>query len=141
MGGCTLHPERRIGHELGDILRGMTCSSPGFAGFGEAYFTTVLPGKVKGWRRHRVMVLNLIVPTGTVRFVAIEQDGAVPRRFVLGSEAPHARLTIPPGTWFAFQCLGAEPGVVLNLASIEHDPAEAESVPLETFAFDWNSAA
>ena len=139
--GCTFHPERRIAHDLGDILHGMTRQSPGFCGFGEAYFTSILPGKIKGWRRHTAMVLNLIVAAGKVRFVAFTDGHAIPQEFVLGPDIQHGRLTVTPGTWLAFQGLGNTTGLVLNLASIEHDPAEAENRPLDHFAFSWIAAA
>ena len=53
----------------GDVLHGIKKSDFGYFGFGEAYFSTVLPDVIKGWKRHREMILNLIVPIGAIRFV------------------------------------------------------------------------
>lgn len=136
-----LSEERRIGHPQGDILHAMKASSAGYAGFGEAYFTTILPGAIKGWKRHREMTLNLIVAAGRVRFVVTAAEEAVPQAFTLGPDNAHGRLTVPPGYWMAFQGLAREPNLVLNLANIEHGAAESENRELEAFAFDWDSQA
>ena len=52
----------------GDVLHAMKYSDKGFTGFGEAYFSTIEPGIIKAWKRHRKMTLNLIVPFGAIRF-------------------------------------------------------------------------
>ena len=136
-----LSEERRIAHPQGDILHVMKASSTGYAGFGEAYFTTVLPGAIKGWKRHREMTLNLVVAAGRVRFVVVAKQQAMPRTFVLGPGAVHERLTVPPGCWLAFQGLADQPSLVLNIADIEHRPDEAENRDLESIAFAWDSPA
>ena len=40
-----------------------------FSEYGEAYFSTLKFGEIKGWNMHERMVLNLIVPIGKVIFV------------------------------------------------------------------------
>lgn len=136
-----LTPLRRIAHPLGDIQHGLKATDDGYAGFGEAYFTRVLPGAVKGWKRHSRMQLNLVVPCGAVRFYVRDDSG---RRyaFLLGDDpgtvpgAHYARLTVPPGWWVAFEGVGTELNQVLNLASIAHDPQEATNVELGAFPLD-----
>lgn len=133
-----LTPLRRIAHPLGDIQHGMKAVDEGYAGFGEAYFTRVQPGAVKGWKRHSRMQLNLVVPCGAVRFYVRDDDGQR-YAFLLGDEpgavagTQYARLTVPPGWWVAFEGVGTELNQVLNLASIAHDPQEAVNVDLSTF--------
>lgn len=136
-----LTPLRRIDHPLGDIQHGMKAGDAGYAGFGEAYFTRVLPGAVKGWKRHRQMVLNLLVPCGAVRFYLRHDDGR--RQVYLLGDAPdsvagsvYARLTVPAGWWVAFEGVGPQLNQVLNLASMAHDPAEADNLPLASFALE-----
>jgi len=136
-----LTPLRRIAHPLGDIQHAMKAGDAGYAGFGEAYFTRVLPGAVKGWKRHRRMVLNLVVPCGAVRFYVRHDDGRQ-LVFLLGDEpdsvagCQYARLSVPPGWWVAFEGVGSALNQVINLASLAHDPAEAENVALATFALE-----
>lgn len=130
----TLTKLRRIPTANGDVLHGIKAVDPGYAGFGEAYFSMVTPGAVKGWKRHARMVLNLVVAHGRIRFYLIDAEGrAGAVELCPDTSETHRRLTVPPGNWMAFEGVGADENIVLNVASIGHDPAEAETVPLETF--------
>jgi dTDP-4-dehydrorhamnose 3,5-epimerase len=127
-------PLRRIPTSHGEVRHGLRASDPGFAGFGEVYVSEVIGRKIKGWKRHRLMVMNLVVLTGTVRFIL--HDGADLRRdYVVSAEEDerYARLTVPPGLWMAFQGIGRGGNLLMNIASCEHDPEEAESCPLAQF--------
>jgi dTDP-4-dehydrorhamnose 3,5-epimerase len=131
-----LTPLAIIPVEAGNVMHAMRRSSAGFAGFGEAYFTWIDPGATKGWKRHRQMTLNLVVAVGSVAFAIVDAEAGIGRRYELGQEA-YGRLTVPPGLWMAFRGLGSFPGLVLNIADKEHDPAEADRAPEAAFAFDW----
>lgn len=114
----------------------------GFAGFGEAYFSSIEQGAVKGWKRHRDMTMNLVVPAGRVRFALVAGDlvgGSLREIHDLSPDDPetYARLTIPPGYWMAFTGLGAGLNLVLNIADRLHDDAEVEGAPLSAFGLDW----
>lgn len=142
MNGARFTPLPPIPTAGGTVLHGLKASDPDFAGFGEAYFSSVDQGAVKGWRRHTRMVMNLLVPVGRIRFVVAEDaEGGVPvarEVFDLGPDAAsYGRLTLPPGVWMAFQGLSQGLNLLLNLASIPHDPAEAETRSLDTIAWDW----
>lgn len=123
----------RIYHPAGDVLHGMKSSDSTYRGFGEAYFTSVLKGSIKGWKRHNKMVLNLIVPHGSVAFYIYDDVSESTERVVLG-ETDYHRLTVAPGLWMAFEGLGDTVNLILNIASIEHDPAESDNKPLSAFS-------
>jgi dTDP-4-dehydrorhamnose 3,5-epimerase len=141
MEGVQLTPLKRITHPKGDILHALKRSAPGYAGFGEAYFSSVLPGEVKGWKRHRRVTLNLVVPVGCIRFVLHDQrpESATCGRFeeVRLSPAHYARLTVTPGLWLAFAAAHEGTSLLLNIANEEHDPAEADNLELAAFAYSW----
>ena len=130
--GAIVTPLRRIPNPKGDVYHGLKASEDSFKGFGEAYFSTVLPGVTKGWKRHNLMTLNLVVPVGTIEFHLRSNDGQLADRVRLGDER-YARLTVPPGVWMAFSGIGDSLNLLLNVASIPHDPDEAVNVPLEHF--------
>lgn len=141
-----LTPLRRIVVPRGDVFHAIKASAPGFAGFGEAYFTTVETGAVKGWKRHREMTMNLIVPAGAVEFVLFDGEprGAGEFRSITlspASDESYQRLTVPPGLWMAFAGRGEDENgdlnLVLNFASIEHRPEEADNRPLEDLPWNW----
>ena len=45
--------------------------------------------------------------------------------------ANYQRLTVPPGVWLGFEGRGEGLNLMMNLASIEHDPTEADTLPLD----------
>ena len=67
--GVILTPLKKIIFPKGDILHGIKKGDDGYVDFGEAYFSTVNFGEIKGWNRHKEMTLNLVVPIGSVTFV------------------------------------------------------------------------
>ena len=136
MDGITLTPLKQITHPKGDIYHAMKASDNGFSGFGEAYFSTVNKSDIKGWKKHNEMTLNLIIVMGEVEFVV---HNGIDFFNVKLSKDNYQRLTVKPGLWVAFRGLSNE-NMLLNLASIEHDPNESEGVDLYAFDYDWNAS-
>jgi len=133
-------PLRQIETAGGDVLHAMKKSDAGYAGFGEAYFSWVSTGAIKAWKRHTQMTMNVVVPVGQVRFVfrCINAAGAEDFRIEEIGIDRYVRITVPPGIWFGFQGLGAQPSLVLNIASIPHDSNEVERLALMDINYDWN---
>jgi dTDP-4-dehydrorhamnose 3,5-epimerase len=129
--GLRLTGLRRIATPKGEVRHGLRADEPDFAGFGEVYFTEVRHGETKGWKRHRVMTMNLVVVAGTVRFIVHDDNDRV--EHLLSADQPelYARLTVPPGLWMAFEGVGVGCNLLMNLASHAHDPAEAETRALD----------
>lgn len=143
MSGVIVTPQLRISNPNGDIFRGMKSSDLGYAGFGEAYFSTVHFGSIKGWKRHRSATLNLLVPVGLIRFVIFDdrvdsQAAGQFSQFVIGGEN-HSRLTICPGLWVAFTGLSPDLNMLLNISSEVHDPNEADNVEIDSILFNWSN--
>lgn len=136
--GVLASPLRVIQGDKGSIRHILRRDMPGFSGFGEAYFSTVHEGETKGWKCHREMVLNLAVPIGSIRFFLFdERDPQLNPKWSLidlGSDN-YLRLTVPPGVWMAFRGIGSKENWLINLASIPHDPDEADSLPLDSDKF------
>jgi dTDP-4-dehydrorhamnose 3,5-epimerase len=128
----TLTPLKRILHPKGDIFHAMKASDIGFSGFGEAYFSTILKGEVKGWKKHTMMAMNIVVPLGMVRFYIYDEVKKYTMAYEIGINN-YQRLTIPSGYWVAFEGLILEQNLVLNIANIEHDKNESINTPLETY--------
>jgi len=139
--GVALTPLSIMDTEGGDVLHAMKSSDPGYSGFGEAYFSTVDPGAVKGWKRHREMTLNLVVPVGIVRFVIFDDRAESSTKGKFGevtlSRNNYGRLTVPPMLWMGFQGVDEHPSLLLNIASIPHDPDELERMELSAIDYQW----
>lgn len=130
---------RRIKTVGGDVFHAMKNSDPGFNGFGEAYFSAIESGCVKGWKRHTAMTLNLVVPIGEIQVSIIDDTEENLKNFILGPDQVDAygRLTIPAGLWVAFGGRASGTSMLLNLASIPHDPQETETRALSCFTWSW----
>lgn len=144
--GVVLTKLRVIPTPGGDVWHGMKRDDPGYAGFGEAYFSTIAYQAIKPWKRHLRMTLNLVVPVGEIRFALHDGREASPsfgqtQTVKLSREHNYQRLTVPPGIWMAFQGLYAPESILLNIADLLHDPLEVERGTLETFAYDWERPA
>ena len=144
MEGVQITPLKVMRDERGEVRHGLRGSEDSFKGFGEVYFSVVNRGVVKGWKKHLRMHSNLIVADGCVRFVCCDDrkdsptKGAV-EEFCL-SRSEYGRLTVPPGIWTAFQGMSEGTNLLMNLASIEHDPEEALGLGLDDDSaprFDW----
>lgn len=141
--GVMLTPLRIISTDNGDVLHGLKATDESFVSFGEAYFSTVGQGKRKGWKKHNCMTLNLVVTAGEIGFVLFDDrtDSEIRKQFfnVTLSRKNYQRLTVPPGIWVAFYGVSAGENMLLNIASIPHDPAEAENIPInsEYIPYSW----
>jgi dTDP-4-dehydrorhamnose 3,5-epimerase len=134
-------PLRRFSVPKGDVLHAMKYSDDGFVKFGEAYFSTIEKGAIKGWKQHKEMTLNLIVPIGEVQFAiyddrpsSLSKDIAMRVRV---SKENYCRITVPPMLWVAFQGI-ADNSLILNIADIPHEPTEMNVRPLSDIEFEWS---
>ena len=143
IGGVICTPLSIIDTLGGDVFHAMKSSDIGYSGFGEAYFSTVDFGAVKGWKRHHEMVLNLVVPVGEVRFVlyddrqASKSYGSI-QEITLSKNNNYARLAVPPMIWMGFQGMDLGVSMLLNIANIEHSPSEVDRKELSEIDFNWS---
>jgi dTDP-4-dehydrorhamnose 3,5-epimerase len=139
--GVLITPLKVIDVPGGDVLHGMKCSDAGYSGYGEAYFSTIEFGAVKAWKRHRKMILNLIVPIGAVRFVIYDNrhNSASYDQYqeIVLSRDNYCRLTVPSMVWMGFQGLTDSDSLLLNLANIEHISEEADRKQINEIKYDW----
>ncbi len=129
-------PVGRIATTSGDVLHIMKKDDVGSVGFGEVYFSWINTGAVKAWKRHTRMTMNVVVPVGQVRFVFYVNDVSGFRVEEIG-ENNYARITVPPGIWFGFQNLAESKSLLLNLASIPHEPTEVDRQAIKDIKYNW----
>lgn len=130
-----------ITSEEGSVFHFIKNSDSGFKNFGEVYFSSVKKDKIKAWKLHKKMTLNLVVPVGRVLFHFI--DGRVDSmdfnklQTIVLSQNPYFRVTVPPMFWFGFKGLSSGLNLISNQADVEHDPNEVIRKPLNAFEVDW----
>ena len=135
MDGVILTKLKQIHNPKGDIFHAMKRSDEGFEGFGEAYFSTINIDEIKGWKKHTKMTLNLVVPLGEIEFVVYNENTKVFFNVKL-SKDNYQRLTVKPNLWMAFRGM-QENSILLNLASIEHNPDEASNIEISKISYEW----
>ena len=131
-------PLNKITTEGGDVLHAMKKSSLGFKNFGEAYFSLIQHNKIKAWKKHKLMTLNLVAPIGEVQVVFASNAEDNKYRVENIGESRYVRLTVPPGIWFGFKGIASGNSLLLNLADIEHMPKEVFKKSLSAFSYDWS---
>ena len=135
MDGVILTPLKQIKNPKGDIFHAMKRSDAGYDGFEEAYFSTINKEDIKGWKKHTKMTLNIIVPVGEIEFIIYDEDKREFESIKL-SQKNYQRLTLKPNLWMAFRGIGSY-NMLLNLASIGHDPEESHNKSIEDIKYAW----
>ncbi len=141
--GVLLTPEKIVSNSNGDIYHAVKSCSVGYVGFGEAYFSFVRQNAIKAWKKHLRMTLNLVVPVGRIKFVMCDGRAGSPTYGVIQeiilSKDNYCRLTIPAGVWNGFQGLDEGINLLMNVADMQHDPAESERMEVEndTINYKW----
>lgn len=138
MDGVTLTPLKHIVLEKGDVLHALKATDDSYSGFGEAYFTQIRYGYIKGWKRHNKMTLNLVVILGKVKFIVYDEDNNLFEEIVLSPEDNYQRLTLAPGLWMAFQGLSDGISTILDIIPDPHDPVEADNKDLSEINYDFS---
>ena len=137
MDGIIITPLKRINHPKGDILKGITKSDSEFSKFGEAYFSVINQGAIKGWKKHTKMISNLIVVAGEIEFVFHNENT---REFfnIKMSQNNYKRLTVKAGLWMAFRGIEKH-NTLFNLSNIEHNPEEVINSDLNKIDYSWSN--
>ena len=121
----------------GDVLKILKKSEATLSDFGEAYFSMIKSGSIKGWKLHKIMTCNLVVPFGEVEFV-ISKDFLEFDKYIIGINY-YGRLTIPPNYWFAFKGISVHDSIILNITDFEHNSEENDRKLLTEVEYDWSN--
>ena len=141
--GVQVIPLRRIPDERGTIFHMLRRTDPHFKEFGEIYFSSIYPGVIKGWHRHREMTLHYACIHGRIKLVLYDDRAASPTRGnlleVFIGEDNYSLVIIPPEVWNGFKGMSAPFALVANCATHPHDPARSERMdPFQNhIPYDW----
>ena len=134
MNQIIIKPLKKFNLEEGDVLHALKASEDEFHGFEEAYFSTIKKNKIKAWKRHLLMTMNLIIPIGRVQFNFYDDDKNLLKNIIVG-EDNYCRITVPPMIWFGFKGLSTHTSYILNISDERHNPSEVEREPLSFLNF------
>jgi dTDP-4-dehydrorhamnose 3,5-epimerase len=141
--GVQVIPLRRIPDERGTIFHMLRKNDPHFIEFGEIYFSTVYPGAIKGWHRHREMTLNYSCISGRVKLVLYDdREGSSTRgelmELFLGPDN-YSLVIIPPDVWNGFKGMSEPNAIIANCCTHTHDPSRSSRLdPYDNdIPYDW----
>tara|TARA_B100002019_G_C21270871_1_gene602214 strand:+ start:4130 stop:4552 length:423 start_codon:yes stop_codon:yes gene_type:complete len=126
---------KKFKNTKGNVLRGFrkTDKYPGISA--EIYFSWINKKAIKGWKLHKKMTMNLIVPVGTIKFVFYEDSKF--KEIIIGDKN-YSRIYVPNNIFFAFQNLSTKKSLVVNNASIIHQKKnEIVTKKLNEIDYKW----
>ena len=147
--GALLQPLKVIPTDGGPVMHMLRPGSsllPDFSkGFGEIYFSEVLPGHVKAWKRHTRQTQHFAVPSGLLKIVMYDdrpdsETRGVLCELALGRPEHYGLLRIPVNVWYGFTAMGDAPALICNCADIPHDPTEGQRLPVNdpSIPYQWS---
>lgn len=137
---------KQISDERGTVLHMFRCDSPEFTRFGECYFSEILPGSIKAWKRHKIQTQNFAVPVGRIQLVIYDDRKESNTRgnldiLQLGRADAYYRISIPPNLWYGFACIGTSPALLANCPDFPHDPFDSEVLLIDdkSIPYSWHT--
>ena len=133
----------QIEDERGKVMHMLRNDSKIFTKFGEIYFSTVHPNKIKGWHLHSKMTLNYAVVLGEIKLVLYDArsnsktKGQIQEFFL--SQKNYKLISVPPLIWNGFMGIGNTTAIVANCADLPYDDTEIKrkSAYDKDIPYDW----
>lgn len=142
--GLVLVQLREIVDDRGAVLHMLRSDSIHFTQFGECYFSEVLTGAIKAWKKHSIQTQNLVVPVGRICLVVYDNRATSITKgrlkvIELGRPDAYQLVQIPPGLWYGFRCLSLTSALVANCADYPHTIGESEVLDKydSTIPYSW----
>ena len=120
----------------GDIFKIINRHDKFYSKFGELYLTTIKENLIKGWKFHKIMKMNLVVPVGRVKFVFYCPNINFFYEVEIGIDN-YMLLNINPKIWFGFKGMDKGTNLILNFSNIVHEDSEVLNKELNQIDYKW----
>ena len=128
---------KKFKNPKGNVLRGFRKNDKYLENSAEIYFSWINKKTIKGWKLHKKMSMNLVVPIGKVIFVFYDSKNF---KTIIVGEKNYSRIFVPNNIFFAFQNLHEEKSLVVNNASIIHqNKNESVTISLNKINYKWKN--
>lgn len=114
----------------GQVIKMINRKDKFFKKFGEIYFSTILPGKIKAWRKHKKNTCNLMLLKGNVVIKLIKNNKIITIKL---TERKKKLLRINSNIWFGIKNIGKVEGIIVNLIDNIHNDNEVERLKTNYF--------
>ena len=117
-----------------------------FAGFGQVYLTTTLPGVVKAWHLHKLQTDNVVCVAGMIRLGLYDDRKDSPtfgltNQFFLGVHQP-LLVQIPPLIYHGWKCVSLEEALIINTVTKPYNSEQPDEYRLDPhdnhIPWDWS---
>ena len=141
--GVEIIKKNQIVDDRGVILHMLRVDDKNYKKFGEIYFSTVNPNKIKAWHFHKLMTLNYAVVHGSIKLVLYDDrdesktKGTIQE--IMLSNENHYLVSIPPKIWNGFCSSNNKHAILANCSDIPHDKEEIIRLPFDDpkFPYKW----
>ena len=141
--GVEIIKKNQIVDDRGVILHMLRVDDKNYKKFGEIYFSTVNPNKIKAWHFHKLMTLNYAVVHGSIKLVLYDDrdesktKGTIQE--IMLSNENHYLVSIPPKIWNGFCSSDNKHAILANCSDIPHDKEEIIRLPFDDpkFPYKW----
>ena len=141
--GVEIIKKNQIVDDRGIILHMLRVDDKNYKKFGEIYFSTINPNKIKAWHFHKLMTLNYAVVHGSIKLVLYDDrdesktKGTI-QEIILSNEN-HFLVSIPPKIWNGFCSSNNKHAILANCSDIPHDKEEIIRLPYDDpkFPYKW----
>lgn len=114
--------------ERGYVKHGLKFTDENSFGIREVYFSNVKNGFYKGWKKHKEMILNLIVINGEIVFYLANNDFSKIINFSI-SHKDSKRLTVMPNQWLAFTSATKPSSTLINISNLMNNEDIVDNKP------------
>ena len=143
--GVEIIKKNQIVDDRGMILHMLRVDDKNYKKFGEIYFSTVNPNKIKAWHFHKLMTLNYAVVHGSIKLVLYDDrdesktKGTIQE--IMLSNENHYLVSIPPKIWNGFCSSNNKHAILANCSDIPHDKEEIIRLPYDDpkFSYKWRT--
>jgi len=141
--GVEIIKKNQIVDDRGIILHMLRVDDKNYKKFGEIYFSTINPNKIKAWHFHKLMTLNYAVVHGSIKLVLYDDrdesktKGTIQE--IMLSNENHYLVSIPPKIWNGFCSSNNKHAILANCSDIPHDKEEIIRLPFDDpkFPYKW----
>ena len=115
-----------------------------FTKFGEIYFSSVNPNKIKAWHLHKSMTLNYVAVSGSIKLVLFDdrKDSRTKGTLdeIILSDENYFLVSIPPLIWNGFCSANKDSAILANCSDIPHDKEEIIRIPFndKKIPYKWS---
>lgn len=134
----------QIKDDRGAVYHFLKSNDPSFKGFGEAYYSRINHGVVKGWKLQTKTHQHFCVPFGEIKIVIYDNRIDSPSRgsinkIILNDNVNYQLLSLPPGLWYSFKCISEDFALLANIIDHLHDLSQCENLALtsDKIPFEW----